>query len=272
VFKNYKEKTKANDIITEQKNLVEQKQKEILDSMIYARRIQTALLANKEYIDQNLEDHFILMKPKDIVSGDFYWSVKKDDCFYLAACDSTGHGVPGAFMSLLNMGFLNEALIEKQITQPNEIFNYVRKRLINSIGDDGQQDGFDGILLCIDLKTKQITYSASNKSPIIVSKSGIIILNADKMPVGKGIRENPFNLYQLNLNHDDTLYLYTDGYADQFGGPKGKKFMYKQLNQLLVNISNKPMDEQRELLNNRFTEWKGDLEQVDDVLVIGIKV
>lgn len=272
VFKNYKEKTKANNIITEQKNLVEQKQQEILDSMIYARRIQTALLANKEYIDQNIKDHFILMKPKDIVSGDFYWSVKKDDRFYLAACDSTGHGVPGAFMSLLNMGFLNEALIEKQISQPNEIFNYVRERLINSIGDEGQQDGFDGILLCIDLNTKQITYSASNKSPIVVSRSGITILHSDKMPVGKGIRETPFNLYQLDLHPDDTLYLYTDGYADQFGGPKGKKFMYKQLNQLLVNISEKPMNEQRELLNNRFEEWKGDLEQVDDVLVVGIKI
>jgi serine phosphatase RsbU (regulator of sigma subunit)/Tfp pilus assembly protein PilF len=272
VFKNYKEKTKANNIITEQKNLVEQKQQEILDSMIYARRIQTALLANKEFIDTNLHEHFILMKPKDIVSGDFYWSVKKDDKFYLAACDSTGHGVPGAFMSLLNMGFLNEALIEKQIKQPNEIFNYVRERLINSIGDEGQQDGFDGVLLCIDLNTKQITYSASNKSPIVVSRSGITILHSDKMPVGKGIRETPFNLYQLDLHPDDTLYLYTDGYADQFGGPKGKKFMYKQLNQLLVNISEKPMHEQRELLNNRFEEWKGDLEQVDDVLVVGIKI
>jgi serine phosphatase RsbU (regulator of sigma subunit) len=170
------------------------------------------------------------------------------------------------------MGFLNEALIDKQIHQPNEIFNYVRERLINAIGDEGQQDGFDGILICIDLQTKEITYAASNKSPVIISKSGINILTADKMPVGKGVRNTPFTLFNLSLEPDETLYLYTDGYADQFGGPKGKKFMYKQLNQLLAHIHEKPFKEQKEMLVDQFEDWKGDLEQVDDVCIIGIKL
>ena len=279
VFKNYKEKKKANEIITEQKNLVEQKQREILDSMIYARRIQTALLAHSEFIDQNISKHFMLMKPKDIVSGDFYWAAKKNDRFYLAVCDSTGHGVPGAFMSLLNMGFLSEAVIEKQILEPDMIFNYVRERLISTISNEGQQDGFDGVLICIDRSKKtnsgekiKITYAAANCSPVIVSKSGIYIQSSDKMPVGKGIRDNLFQLHSIELDRNDTLYLYTDGYADQFGGPKGKKFMYKQLNQLLANIAEKDLHKQKEILTDTFEKWKGSLEQVDDVLVFGIKI
>ena len=279
VFKNYKEKKKANEIITEQKNLVEQKQQEILDSMIYARRIQTALLAHSEFIDQNISKHFMLMKPKDIVSGDFYWAAKKNDRFYLAVCDSTGHGVPGAFMSLLNMGFLSEAVIEKQILEPDKIFNYVRERLISTISNEGQQDGFDGVLICIDQSDKisaneklKITYAAANCSPVIVSKSGISIQSSDKMPVGKGIRDSLFKLHTIELDRNDTLYLYTDGYADQFGGPKGKKFMYKQLNQLLANIVEKDLHKQKEILTDTFEKWKGSLEQVDDVLVFGIKI
>ncbi|MFO0358612.1 MAG: tetratricopeptide repeat protein [Sphingobacteriaceae bacterium] len=279
VFKNYKEKKKANELITEQKNLVEQKQQEILDSMIYARRIQTALLAHSEFINNNIKEHFMLMKPKDIVSGDFYWAAKKNNKFYLAVCDSTGHGVPGAFMSLLNMGFLSEAVIEKQILEPDKIFNYVRERLISTISNEGQQDGFDGVLICIDQSDKtsaneklKITYAAANCSPVVVSKSGISIQSSDKMPVGKGIRNNLFKLHSIELDRTDTLYLYTDGYADQFGGPKGKKFMYKQLNQLLTNIAEKDLHTQKEILTDTFEKWKGSLEQVDDVLVFGIKI
>ncbi|MBS1653193.1 MAG: hypothetical protein JSU07_14400, partial [Bacteroidetes bacterium] len=129
--------------------VIEEHQKEILDSIHYAKRIQTALLANKEFVNTNIKNNFIYFQPKDIVSGDFYWATQQNDYFYLACCDSTGHGVPGAFMSLLNIGFLSEAIKEKSISKPNEIFNYVRQRLIDSISAEGQKDGFDGILIKI---------------------------------------------------------------------------------------------------------------------------
>ena len=193
IFKGLKTQRKATKIISlqkleveSQKHIVEEHQKETLDSIHYAKRIQTALLANQEHIDSHLSQNFVLFKPKDIVSGDFYWATEHNNKFYLAVCDCTGHGVPGAFMSLLNIGFLSEAIKEKNITDPGEIFNYVRKRLIISISSDGQQDGMDGILIRIDKKTNEITYSAANNEPVLVSNNQILELPKDKMPVGKG--------------------------------------------------------------------------------------
>jgi serine phosphatase RsbU (regulator of sigma subunit) len=255
-----------------QKQIIEEKQKEILDSIHYAKRIQNALLVQTEFIDQNIKNNFILFKPKDIVSGDFYWATKNNNVFYLAVCDSTGHGVPGAFMSLLNIGFLSEAINEKNITQPNEIFDYVRKRLITSISKEGQKDGFDGILMCYNEQTKKVTYSAAHNAPIIIRNNEVISCPCDKMPVGQAENLTPFQLFELDLHENDTLYLYTDGYADQFGGPKGKKFMYKKLNNLLITLNQKPLKDQQDILTNTFKEWKGSLEQVDDVLIIGLKL
>jgi serine phosphatase RsbU (regulator of sigma subunit) len=271
VYKNYNEKNKANIIITEQKNIVESKQKEILDSISYARKIQTALLANKEFMNKNMKDNFVFYKPKDIVSGDFYWATQHQNFFYIAVCDSTGHGVPGAFMSLLNIGFLNEAIKEKNIERPNEILNHVRKRLIESIGTNGQ-DGMDAILVCFDKINKTITYAAANNQPILVRGNELILLPKDKMPVGKGENTKSFTLHTIDLQEKDTLYLYTDGYADQFGGEKGKKFKSKKLQDLLVSIANQPMEIQKQKLNDSFDNWKGNLEQVDDVCMLGIRV
>ncbi len=279
LYKNYIQKQKANVLITSQKkevenknHIIEEKQKEIVDSIQYAKRIQTALLANKIFLDKHLLNNFVLFNPKDIVSGDFYWATEHDNKFYLAVCDCTGHGVPGAFVSLLNIGFLSEAIKEKNIEQPHEIFNYVRTRLIDSISNDGQQDGMDGILLCINKLTNQMTYAAANNEPILISNNNIIELQKDKMPVGKGEKTESFTLFTINANKGDTLYLYTDGYADQFGGEKGKKFKYKQLNELLLSISNKPMLYQKDELNAVIENWKGNLEQVDDVLIFGLKL
>ena len=258
--------------IEHQKHLIEEKQKEIVDSINYAKRIQYALLANEEFLKENIPQHFILFNPKDIVSGDFYWAVKKGDRFYLAVCDSTGHGVPGAFMSLLSIGFLTEAISEKNIEKPNEVFDFVRQRLINNISKEGQKDGFDGILICIDSKTKKITYASANNQPIIISDHKVHEQEKDRMPVGMGERQNGFKLFEIDIKANDVLYLYTDGFADQFGGPKGKKFKYGKLNQMLLDISDKPMEEQRDILQLAFNEWRGDLEQVDDVCVIGLRV
>ncbi len=264
----------------EQKDVIENKNKEILDSINYAKRIQIGLLANRKILNENLnpENYFILFKPKDIVSGDFYWTTEINGLFYLAICDSTGHGVPGAFMSLLNMSFLSEAIKEKGILQPNKVFDYVRQRLIDTISSEGQQDGFDGVLLCFNKSENTITYAAANNSPVVISKTNntteIVIthLPYDKMPVGKGERIDNFNLHTINLNTNQFLYLYTDGYPNQFGGPNGKKFKSKQLNELLLAIFNLSLTQQSDLLNNKLENWKGNLEQVDDVCVIGIKL
>ncbi|MBC7695892.1 MAG: tetratricopeptide repeat protein [Burkholderiales bacterium] len=255
-----------------QKEIIQEKQKEILDSIHYAKRIQNTLIANKAFIDENIANNFVFLKPRDIVSGDFYWATKKNNKFYLAVCDSTGHGVPGAFMSLLNFTFLNEAINEKNIFNVAEVFNYVRQKLIENLSKDGQKDGFDGILICIDNNSKEISYAAANNSPVLISEGIIQKLPCDKMPVGEGPREASFTLNKVELKPDDTLYLYTDGFADQFGGEKGKKFKYKELNNLLLLNSTKDFETQAELLKQKFDEWKGNLEQVDDVCIAAIKI
>jgi serine phosphatase RsbU (regulator of sigma subunit) len=255
-----------------QKDIIEEKQKEVLDSINYAKRIQYTLLANDSFIRKFLKDYFVIFKPKDIVSGDFYWATKTDTKFYLAVCDSTGHGVPGAFMSLLNMSFLNEAINEKKIAAPNAILDYVRERLIKNVSKDGGQDGMDAVLMCFDLETNEVCYSAANNAPILIREGVIIEYEADKMPVGIGVRNEPFRLFNMDILKDDMILLYTDGFADQFGGPKGKKFKYKQLKENLLANYQLPLSAQKDNLISVFENWKGNLEQVDDVCVIGIKI
>ncbi len=271
-YKNLKRQRKMNVILQQQKELVEQSRKEILDSIMYAKRIQNTILAHKEFISQNIKNHFIYFKPKDIVSGDFYWATSKENFFYLAVCDSTGHGVPGAFMSLLSISFLNEAISEKNITNPNEVFNYVRQKLIENISKEGQKDGFDGILLRLNKNTGEISYAAANNKPILISDNKLIELQGDRMPVGYGEKRDDFSLHHITPKKGDILYLLTDGYADQFGGPKGKKLMYKKLQEFLLNIASQPLEQQTNALEENFESWKGNLEQVDDVCVIGLKV
>jgi serine phosphatase RsbU (regulator of sigma subunit) len=286
MYRVYSQKKKAHQLITKQKEQVEQKQreieaqkqvielkqKEIVDSINYAKRIQYALLANDRLLTENLTSHFILFKPKDIVSGDFYWAAEHEENFYLAVCDSTGHGVPGAFMSLLSIGFLSEAIKEKGIKRPNEIFNYVRKRLIESVNNEDQKDGFDGVIIRINKTTKKITYAAANNHPVVIANNVLKHLNYDKMPVGRGEKSLPFSEFEIVLDEDATVYIYTDGYADQFGGIKGKKFKYKQLNELLLNINHTPFISQKDVLSQTFKNWQGELEQVDDVCILGVKL
>ncbi|MBL7912940.1 MAG: SpoIIE family protein phosphatase [Bacteroidia bacterium] len=249
------------------------KNKEIVDSINYAKKIQNTLLAHNDFLKKHLPDHFVFFKPKDIVSGDFYWATEHNNKFYLAVCDSTGHGVPGAFMCLLNIGFLNEGIKEKNIAKPNEIFDHVRTRLINDISKDGQQDGMDGILLTLENKngTYKIDYAGANNAPVLIRNNEIVILPTDKMPVGKGEKPDHFKNYTIEAQKGDALYLYTDGFADQFGGPKGKKFKYKALNDLLLLNHHRSTSEQKDIFNVAFEKWRGNLEQVDDVCVIGIR-
>jgi len=269
--------------IEHQKTVIEEKQKETMDSINYAKRIQYALLAHDDLMAQNLPEHFVFFKPKDVVSGDFYWATHKvpdekdnRDLFFLAVCDSTGHGVPGAFMSLLNISFLNEAINEKRIFDPGKILDHTRKRLIENISKEGHQDGMDGILICFDKTNRKVTYSAGHNNPVLVCKAGMNTLPADKMPIGKSDKSQPFTTHEITFESGDMLFLPTDGYSDQFGGtglkPAGKKFKRSNLNQLFENIASLNTLEQFTKLDATLTDWKGEFEQVDDITIIGIRL
>lgn len=262
----------ANTEITHQKEVLHEKQTEILDSIRYAKRIQNALLTSKTFLDENLKYHFILFKPKDIVSGDFYWATKYNNATFFACCDSTGHGVPGAFVSLLNIGFLNEAIKEKNITEPGKIFDYVRMRLIETISDENQKDGFDGILIKMTDGNNFIEYTGANNNPLFIKSGELIHGNTNKMPVGKGIKDDNFQTFSIVLNTNDSIYLFTDGYPDQFGGPKGKKFKYKQMEELIYLNHSIDSYLQLDILEKTLMNWKGNLEQVDDICIVGIKL
>lgn len=277
---------KLNSEITAQKNLLEQKNKDITDSINYAFRIQKALITSDEFIQKHFinenyfSDFFVLYLPKDIVSGDFYWAnvntQHPQHPHYFAVSDCTGHGVPGAFMSLLNINFLNEAVIEKQIYYPDEILNYVREKLVKNLSyDEQQKDGMDATLLLFDNNFKQhlkIYYTLANHQLLLVRNNELITLTGDKKPVGFSYSNEPFSLKEIVLQKGDWLYLFTDGYKDQFGGPKGKRLMQKNFMEIIKSHSTKKGDEQMQALKEHYYQWKNHQEQIDDVCIVGIKV
>jgi len=262
--------------VVRQRHIVEEKHKEITDSINYAERIQRSFLATKELLDENLKGHFVLFKPKDIVSGDFYFAEKlTNNNFLLATADSTGHGVPGAIMSLLNITSLEKA-IENQ-DQPSDILNTTRKIIIERLKKDGSaeggKDGMDCSVICFDFKKKKIIVSAANNPVWIVRGSETIEIKPDKMPVGKHDKQDvSFTQQTIDIKKGDVIYTLTDGFSDQFGGSLGKKFMSKKLRELLSKNAHLPMEEQRSILENTFISWVGDLEQIDDVTLIGVRV
>jgi len=259
--------------VEEQKKKVEDQKKDITDSIRYAKNIQEALLPTIESMKEVFLDGFVLFQPKDIVSGDFYWMQHHNNRVYLAICDCTGHGVPGAFMSMIGSSLLDEAVVEKGITKPNEIFFEVRKGFINALKQTGetQKDGMDAALFSWD-KTSVLQVAAAYNPVLIISKGAIRELKADKQPVGFHTEEQkPFTHHEIKLEKGDTVYLFSDGYPDQFGGPKDKKFMMKNFKKLLLSIQDASMNEQKAILETTMDEWKGDTEQVDDILVMGVR-
>ncbi len=263
--------------ILEQKAVIEEKQKEIVDSIHYAKRIQFALLAGESLLKTHLPDHFVLFKPKDVVSGDFYWATPTDEGFIYITADCTGHGVPGAFMSLLNISKLSQVINENKITRPDLVLNHIRTEISKVLNAEGtaeeSKDGMDAILCKLDLKNKKLEYASANNTFYIIRNNALLTCKADKMPVGKGHNDHvSFTYNEIALEKEDVIYTLTDGYADQFGGPKGKKFRYKQLEQLLLSVHRLPMQEQSKILDQQFNSWKGPLDQVDDVLIIGVRV
>ncbi len=262
--------------VIDQKKRIEEKHKEISDSINYAERIQRSFLATKELLDENLQSYFVLFEPKDVVSGDFYWAAKlSNGNFVLVTADSTGHGVPGAIMSILNISCLEKAI--ETLIQPAAIFNSTRKTIIDRLKKDGSaeggKDGMDASLICFDFLNLKLVYAAANNPIWVVRQNMLIELKPDKMPVGKHDKDQiSFTQYEFDLEKEDVIYALTDGFPDQFGGPNGKKFMTKQLKELLISIAPLQMAEQNEILKSSLNNWKGDLEQVDDVCLIGIRV
>ncbi len=264
-------------IVEEQKFVIEEKQKEILDSIHYAKRIQQAMLTSESYFDEHLKaEYFIYYQPKDIVSGDFYWATYQHNQFYIATADCTGHGVPGAFMSLLNINFLNENVIERGIKNPAQILDEQRKEIIKALnpkGNENSKDGMDCVLCAFDLDNHILNFSSANNPVWIIRNNTVIEFKGDKMPVGKyeEINKN-FTFHSIELKKGDIVYTFTDGFADQFGGEKGKKFKYKQLQATLLANHHLPMAEQQLLLAKTMKDWMGNNGQLDDILVIGVRV
>jgi tetratricopeptide (TPR) repeat protein len=277
---------KQKEIVEKQKHLVEEHQKEIIDSITYAKRIQTALLTSEEYIKNNLPgEHFILFKPKDIVSGDFYWAFrgssdtgeKGKGLFYMATADCTGHGVPGAFMSMLNISYFNENVIERNVRAPHEILNEQRNEILKALNPPGSKvvskDGMDCVMCAYDFDKMELQFAAANNPLWLVRNNELIEFKADKMPVGKHSEDtfDSFTLQRISIQKGDIVYTSTDGYGDQFGS-NGKKLMKKKLKEELLKIHTQPMFEQKAYLDQFFMSWKGDTEQIDDVCVIGVKI
>ncbi|MCK5029335.1 MAG: response regulator [Bacteroidales bacterium] len=269
--------------IESQRDLANQQKKDITDSIEYAKRIQTALLPPLNFIKRNLPEHFILFKPRDIVSGDFYWMMNKDSKIIIAAADCTGHGVPGAFMSMLGTAFLNEIVTKiienKHIysLQANEILNQLRDYIIKSLHQTGAEneskDGIDMALCIIDSEKQKLQFAGAHNPLYIINNNEIRIIKGDRMPVS--IHQNAhksFKNHEIDFEENDIIYIFSDGYYDQIGGPKNRKFMSRNFQTLLMDIHKKPMEIQQQMLDKAFEDWKGDNIQLDDILVIGIKL
>jgi serine phosphatase RsbU (regulator of sigma subunit)/Tfp pilus assembly protein PilF len=257
-----------------QKEMVDEKNKEITDSINYAKRIQQAILPPARIIKQLLPQSFVLFKPKDIVAGDFYWMEKAGDLVIFSVADCTGHGVPGAMVSVVCHNALNRSVREFSLTEPGKILDKTRELVIETfeMSDQEVKDGMDISICSLNTKTKVMHWAGANNPLWIIRKSELIEYKPDKQPIGKFDRAVPFNTHQIQMEANDQLYIFTDGYADQFGGEKGKKYKYKQLQESLLSNINLSPEEQKQKLDQKFEAWRGDLEQVDDVCIIGVKI
>jgi serine phosphatase RsbU (regulator of sigma subunit) len=307
IYRNYRTKkqdnlllAEKNEIIEEQKKHVEEKNKDITDSINYAKRIQQALLKDKQ-VQQHLPEHFIFYQPKDIVAGDFYWSMERDGFLYFAAADCTGHGVPGALLSMLGVSFLNEICSGNELLSTGQILDKLRVRFIKELSQTGRaedsKDGMDISIGRLNLTTKQLNWSGANNPVWIVTDKNpeafisenqvknserinflsgdlchLAEIKPDKQPIGYSSLVVPFTDHLVDLKKGDVFYLFTDGFADQFGGINGKKFMYKNFKNALVLMHQMKSEEQQAELETIFNQWKGSLEQVDDVCVIGVRI
>jgi len=252
-------------------------QKELLASIKYASIIQRAVLPDKKMLDATLGDYFIFFKPRDIVSGDFYYCSRKEENVVIAAGDCTGHGVPGALLSIMGISFLNEILSERFTLKASTILNLLRERVMKVLHqkgyDDENKDAIDMALCVINFEKKTLQYAGAYNSLYHIRKKVLTEIKADKMPVGiNAIEEESFRNNTLKLEKGDMIYIFSDGFADQFGGPQGKKIMYGPFKALLTEISVYPTGLQRNKVEEYLLDWKKKESQVDDILVFGVKI
>jgi serine phosphatase RsbU (regulator of sigma subunit) len=273
----YAEIEEKTEEISVQRDMLFQQKKNITDSIEYARFIQQALLTSHEILSNSQLRNFILFKPRDIISGDFYWFKQMKNFIYFTAADCTGHGVPGAFMSVLGISLLNEIVSKRDLNPPALVLNEFRKRLKKSLHQDRldtmSHDGIDITLCLYDTETQQLQYSGAYNPLILIRNNELVVYETDRMPVGMHPKDhNDFTNHEIQLLSGDSLYLFSDGFYSQFGGDEGKKFNVKRFTQLLLDVHNEPMELQEQKLNTSLIAWQGNYEQVDDVLVLGIKI
>jgi serine phosphatase RsbU (regulator of sigma subunit) len=283
IFKRYQLKKKANDLLKErhveiqaQKAIIEQKNLDISDSINYAKKIQETILPDLAALESAYNDSFVLYRPRNVVSGDFYWYSISGKKNFIAVADCTGHGVPGAFMSMIGIDKINNAVVESAMERPADVLSAVNRLLKIALRQDdhsgGMRDGMDVALISIDHDQMKLEYAGANRPVWIIRNSELIELIPSKVSIGgHTAAAYAFTSQEFDLQKNDCIYLFTDGYSDQFGGPKGKKMMTKKFKQTLLSVSHETMQAQKDYLSAHFDAWKGDLEQVDDVCVIGLR-
>lgn len=263
--------------VTQQRDRIAMQKKDIVDDIQYSKRIQRAIFPTDDYISETIPKHFILNLPRNIVSGDFYWAGRLNNLSVIAVGDCTGHGISGAFMTMAGIAFLSEILSKNIANSANEILFELRKlvmKLLKQKGEEGEAaDGLDISLVMIDEKHNKIQFAGANNPFYIIRNGDLEIIKGDRMPIGIHLNfEKPFTQHDIDVSKGDMIYLFTDGYADQFGGPRNKKFRYKNFQELLLEIHTKTMDEQKDQLLRTITDWMGNNEQVDDILILGFKI
>jgi len=287
---------KQHFVVREQRDQIQEIHSEVTKSIAYAKRIQSSALPDRNILHDNVKDCFVLFNPRDVVSGDFYYFNKKDNKLVIVASDCTGHGVPGAFMSMLGMSMLDNIILSDCKMEPDIILNQLRKYIIHALGQsqigDGQRDGMDMSICVLDLDTNLLKYAGANNAMIILSKNhedwakrkevkhvfdsdsnmNLFKVKADNMPISIYLKMNDFKSHEFQLEKGDQVFLYSDGYIDQFGGPKRMKFKSRTFKQLLLDIQDKSMPEQKEILIQKIDEWRGDIEQIDDIIILGLRI
>jgi serine phosphatase RsbU (regulator of sigma subunit) len=297
-----KENLRLEEVIQERTAEIRKQKEELTDSIEYASRIQHALLPSRQLFDQHQIEHFILFKPRDIVSGDFYWIGSRNNQLVVVAADCTGHGVPGAFMSMLGMTFLHEIVIKSEITSTDQILEELREHVITALkqtgkGVDESKDGMDLSLVSIDLLSLEFQFSGAYNPMYLVrklkrselgklnkgedlnvsrgsqyNKSHLLqTIRADQMPIGISEKELPFKSTRFK-NEGYNIYMFSDGFLDQFGGPRGKKFMSKNFKKLILELQSLPLTEQGAAMEKVLSDWMGDISQIDDILVMGLRI
>ena len=271
-------KRKANEQLGEQNKIIAEKNKDITDSITYALRIQKSVMPDERILQKSVSEYFILNKPRDIVSGDFFWLAQKDNRTYIAVADCTGHGVPGALVSVVGINILNKIIELPGTPSPSNMLELLHNMMINALNKDAaareSKDGMDIALLCLDRNTNKAIFAGAGRPLYFTDKNGLNYFKGDRYSIAGEKKENdpPFTEQEITLSGPINFYLSSDGYVDQFGENTGKKFLSKRLQELLQSVSHLPMKEQEERIEQQFISWKGKLEQVDDVLIMGIRI